>query len=335
MGFVADAFESAVDLIGDLEEGFVKLVYNVSTLQFEKAWDDLKETTNKVIKDILEILVVPLKLIFDDETAYKIAGIVMIVAVAVVAWYLAPVVVGLSETIGAIVASQIAAAVATGTGIAIAGQTAIIVGYYATTTIATVALSTGISMAASMAGEAITQQVPSLGFASSLLPVVSMLGFGYNGGFGAISNATSETLNLIGLGGGAGYLAPVQSAYGIFQSVEAYQGYLQLKAGLEESYNSIYEKFRMYNDGLKNEGFAEIMQFATGKYYQNFAGQPMYNIYQPSRELYIPMDVATPFDGSTKPRIDLAQYQFDVDALYVPKQDFISRTLGLDLVRTS
>ena len=58
MGFVADAFESAIDLIGDLEEGFVKLVYNVSTLQFEKAWDDLKETTNKVIKDILEILVI-------------------------------------------------------------------------------------------------------------------------------------------------------------------------------------------------------------------------------------------------------------------------------------
>ena len=199
MGFVVDAAEGAFDLVGDLAEGAVKLVYNVSTFQFEKAWDDLKETTNKVIKDILEILVVPLKLIFDDETAYKIAGIVMMVAIAVVAWYLAPVVVGIAETIGAIVASQIAALVATGTGIAIAGQTAIIVSYYATTIITTVALSTGISMVSSMAGEAITQHVPSLGLASSLLPVVSMLGFGYNGGFGAISNATSETLNLIGL----------------------------------------------------------------------------------------------------------------------------------------
>jgi hypothetical protein len=162
-----------------------------------------------------------------------------------------------------------------------------------------------------------------------------MLSFGYTGGFGAISHATQSVAGMIGLGGGAAFLAPMQALYGIYNTVEEYQGYLQMKAGLEESYNSIYQKFKEYNDGLKNEGFAETMQFATGKYYQNFAGQPMYNVYQPSRELYIPMDVAKPFDGSTKPRIDLAQYQFDVDALYIPKQDFITRTLGLDLVRTS
>ena len=207
--------------------------------------------------------------------------------------------------------------------------------YNVTAVLTTIAISTGVSLAASAAGSAIAQQVPSLGLVSSLLPLASMLSFGYNGGFGSISQAMSSTASMIGLGGGYGYLAPIQSLYGIYNTVAEYQGYLQMKAGLEESYNSIYEKFRMYNDGLKNEGFAEIMQFATGKYYQNFAGQPMYNIYQPSRELYIPIDVAKPFDGSTKPRIDLAQYQFDVDAMYVPKQDFITKTLGLDLVRTS
>ena len=162
-----------------------------------------------------------------------------------------------------------------------------------------------------------------------------MLSFGYNGGFGSISTAMNSTASMVGLGGGAAYLAPIQSIYGIYQSVEAYQGYLQMKAGLEESYNSIYKKFKEYNDGLKNESFQEAMQFSTGKYYQNFAGQPMYNIYQPSRELYIPIDVAKPFDGSTKPRIDLSQYQFDIDAMYVPKQNFSTKTLGLDLVRTS
>ena len=205
----------------------------------------------------------------------------------------------------------------------------------ATEVLVTVAISTGVSLASSAAGSAIAQQVPSLGLASSLLPLASMLSFGYTGGFGAISNATQSVAGMIGLGGGTAFLAPMQASYGIYQSVEAYQGYLQMKAGLEESYNSIYQKFKEYNDGLKNESFQEAMQFSTCKYYQNFAGQPMYNIYQPSRELYIPIDVAKPFDGSTKPRIDLAQYQFDVDAMYIPKQDFITKTLGLDLVRTS
>jgi len=83
------------------------------------------------------------------------------------------------------------------------------------------------------------------------------------------------------------------------------------------------------------EEFKESMDFSTGKYYWNFAGQILYNVYQPSRELYIPIEVARPFDGSTKPRINTSQYQFNIDANYVPKRDFIVDTLGVDLVRTS
>ena len=332
MGFVADIVESAFDLVGDLVEGAVNIVVDVVTLQFDKLIDDIIDTVQNVIGDILDILAAVLTPILGKELAYKIAGVVMIAAVLVFAWYMGPVAATLSNEIAGIVALEIAASITTITMTEVAMIT---LAYNATAVLTTVAISAGVSLVATGAGQAIAQRVPSLGLASSLLPLASMLSFAYNGGFGSISTAMNSTAAMVGLGGGAAYLAPIQSIYGIYQSVEAYQGYLQMKAGLEESYNSIYQKFKEYNDGLKNESFAETMQFATGKYYQNFAGQPMYNVYQPSRELYIPIDVAKPFDGSTKPRIDLAQYQFDVDAMYIPKQDFITKTLGLDLVRTS
>ena len=332
MGFVADIVESAFHLIGDLVEGTIDAMIDVATFQLDKLYDDVMDTISKVVTDVLNIIAAVLTPILGRETALKIAGAIMIAAVLVFAWYMGPVAMALSNEIAGIVAMEIATSMTTITMTEVAMIT---LAYNATAVLTTVAISAGVSLVASGAGQAIAQRVPSLGLASSLLPLASMLSFAYNGGFGAISTAMNSTASMVGLGGGAAYLAPIQSIYGIYQSVEAYQGYLQMKAGLEESYNSIYEKFRMYNDGLKNEGFAEIMQFATGKYYQNFAGQPMYNIYQPSRELYIPIDVAKPFDGSTKPRIDLAQYQFDVDAMYIPKQDFIAKTLGLDLVRTS
>ena len=332
MGFVADIVESAFHLIGDLVDGMVDAIIDVATFRLDKLYDDVMDTISKVVTDVLNIIAAVLTPILGRETALKIAGAIMIAAVLVFAWYMGPVAMALSNEIAGIVAMEIATSMTTITMTEVAMIT---LAYNATAVLTTVAISTGVSLVASGAGQAIAQRVPSLGLASSLLPLASMLSFAYNGGFGSISTAMNSTASMVGLGGGAAYLAPIQSIYGIYQSVEAYQGYLQMKAGLEESYNSIYEKFRMYNDGLKNEGFAEIMQFATGKYYQNFAGQPMYNIYQPSRELYIPIDVAKPFDGSTKPRIDLAQYQFDVDAMYIPKQDFIAKTLGLDLVRTS
>ena len=332
MGFIADAVEGAFDLVGDLVEGAINVVVDVVTFQWDKIYDDIMETISKVVTDVLNIIAAVLTPILGRETALKIAGVIMIAAVLVFAWYMGPVATTLSSEIAGIVALEIAASITTITMTEVAMIT---LAYNATAVLTTVAISAGVSLVATGAGQAIAQRVPSLGLASSLLPLASMLSFGFNGGFGSISTAMNSTAHMVGLGGGAAYLAPIQSIYGIYQSVEAYQGYLQMKAGLEESYNSIYEKFRMYNDGLKNEGFAETMQFATGKYYQNFAGQPMYNIYQPSRELYIPIDVAKPFDGSTKPRIDLAQYQFDIDAMYVPKQNFITATLGLDLVRTS
>ena len=332
MGFIADVVEGAFDLVGDLVEGAFDLVGDVVTLRWDKIYDDIMDTISKVVTDVLNIIAAVLTPILGRETALKIAGLIMIAAVLVFAWYMGTEAMTLSSEIAGIVAMEIATSIATITMTEVAMIT---LAYNATAVLTTVAISAGVSLVATGAGQAIAQRVPSLGLASSLLPLASMLSFGYNGGFGSISTAMNSTASMVGLGGGAAYLAPIQSIYGIYQSVEAYQGYLQMKAGLEESYNSIYQKFKEYNDGLKNESFAETMQFATGKYYQNFAGQPMYNIYQPSRELYIPIDVAKPFDGSTKPRIDLAQYQFDVDALYVPKQDFITRTLGLDLVRTA
>lgn len=338
-GFVEDAFDfvgdvvgGAFDLVGDLMEGMANFAYDFITLQWDKLYDDIMETISNVVTDVLNILATVLTPIIGREAALKLAGIVMIAAVLVFAWYMGPVAMTLSNEIAGIVALEIATSMTTITMTEVAMIT---LAYNATAVITTVAISAGVSLVATGAGQAIAQRVPSLGLASSLLPLASMLSFGYNGGFGSISTAMNSTASMVGLGGGAAYLAPIQSIYGIYNTVEEYQGYLQMKAGLEESYNSIYQKFKEYNDGLKNEGFAEIMQFATGKYYQNFAGQPMYNIYQPSRELYIPMDVAKPFDGSTKPRIDLSQYQFDIDALYIPKQDFITKTLGLDLVRTS
>jgi hypothetical protein len=332
MGFVADAVKSAFDLVGDLVEGVINVAVDVVTFQWDKIYDDIMETISKVITDVLNIIASILTPILGKETAIKIAGAIMIAAVLVFAWYAGQGAYVLAEAIGNAVAVELAMSMST---ITMTEVNTIILTKLATEVLVTVAISTGVSLASSAAGAAIAQQVPSLGLASSLLPLASMLSFGYTGGFGAISHATQSVAGMIGLGGGAAFLAPMQALYGIYNTVEEYQGYLQMKAGLEESYNSIYQKFKEYNDGLKNEGFAETMQFATGKYYQNFAGQPMYNVYQPSRELYIPMDVAKPFDGSTKPRIDLAQYQFDVDALYIPKQDFITRTLGLDLVRTS
>ena len=332
MGFVADVVESAFDLIGDLEEGFIDVVVDVVTFQWDEIYDDIMETISKVVTDVLNTIAAILTPIIGREAAIKIAGIVMIAAVLVFAWYAGQGAYVLAEAIGNAVAAELALYMST---ITMTEVNTIILTKLATEVLVTVAISTGVSLASSAAGAAISQQVPSLGLASALLPLASMLSFGYTGGFGAISHATQSVAGMIGLGGGAAFLAPIQAAYGIYNTVAEYQGYLQMKAGLEESYNSIYQKFKEYNDNIKNESFAETMQFATGKYYQNFAGQPMYNIYQPSRELYIPIDVAKPFDGSTKPRIDLAQYQFDIDALYVPKQDFITRTLGLDLVRTS
>ena len=332
MGFVEDAVESTFDLIGDLIEDVANTFVNVVTLQWDKLYDDIMETISKVVTDVLNIIAAVLTPILGKETALKIAGVIMIAAVLVFAWYAGPAAYVLAESISSVVAVELAMYMST---ITMTEVNTIILTKLATEVLVTVAISTGVSLASSAAGSAIAQQVPSLGLASSLLPLASMLSFGYTGGFGAISNATQSVAGMIGLGGGTAFLAPMQASYGIYQSVEAYQGYLQMKAGLEESYNSIYQKFKEYNDGLKNESFQEAMQFSTCKYYQNFAGQPMYNIYQPSRELYIPIDVAKPFDGSTKPRIDLAQYQFDVDAMYIPKQDFITRTLGLDLVRTS
>ena len=332
MGFIADIVESAFDLVGDLMEGVVNVAIDVVTFQWDKIYDDIMETISKVVTDVLNIIAAVLTPILGRETALKIAGVIMIAAVLVFAWYMGPVAMTLSNEIAGIVAMEIATSITTITMTEVAMIT---LAYNATAVLTTVAISAGVSLVASGAGQAIAQRVPSLGLASSLLPLASMLSFGYNGGFGSISTAMNSTAHMVGLGGGAAYLAPIQSIYGIYQSVEAYQGYLQMKAGLEESYNSIYQKFKEYNDGLKNESFQEAMQFSTGKYYQNFAGQTMYNIYQPSRELYIPIDVAKPFDGSTKPRIDLSQYQFDIDAMYVPKQNFITATLGLDLVRTS
>lgn len=332
MGFVADIVKSAFDLVGDLVEGVVDVAVDVVTFQWDKIYDDVMETISKVVTDVLNIIAAVLTPILGKETAMKIAGLIMIAAVVVFAWYMGPVAMTLSNEIAGIVAMEIATLITTITMTEVAMIT---LAYNATAVLTTVAISAGVSLVASGAGQAIAQKVPSLGLASSLLPLASMLSFAYNGGFGAISTAMNSTAAMIGLGGGAGYLAPIQAAYGIYNTVAEYQGYLQMKAGLDESYNSIYQKFKEYNDGLKNESFQEAMQFSTGKYYQNFAGQPMYNIYQPSRELYIPIDVAKPFDGSTKPRIDLAQYQFDVDAMYIPKQDFITKTLGLDLVRTS
>ena len=332
MGFVGDIVDSAFDLVGDLVEGVFNVAIDVFTFQWDKIFDDIMDTISKVVTDVLNIIAAVLTPILGRETALKIAGVIMIAAVLTFAWYAGKGAYVLAESIGNAVAVELAMSMST---ITMTEVNTIILTKLATEVLVTVAISTGVSLASSAAGAAIAQQVPSLGLASSLLPLASMLSFGYNGGFGSISTAMNSTASMVGLGGGAAYLAPIQSIYGIYQSVEAYQGYLQMKAGLEESYNSIYQKFKEYNDGLKNESFAETMQFATGKYYQNFAGQPMYNIYQPSRELYIPIDVAKPFDGSTKPRIDLSQYQFDVDAMYIPKQDFITATLGLDLVRTS
>ena len=329
---VSDVFDSAFDLVEDLEEGFVDVVVDIVTFQLDKIYDDIMDTISEVVTDVLNMLAAVLTPILGKETAMKIAGVIMIAAVLVFAWYMGPVAATIANQIAGIVALELAAIITTTTMTEVAMITLV---YNATAVITSVAISAGVSLVASAAGQAIATQVPSLGLASSLLPLASMLSFGYNGGFGAISTAMNSTASMIGLGGGIAYLAPIQALYGIYNTVAEYQGYLQMKAGLEESYNSIYQKFKEYNDGLKNESFAETMQFATGKYYQNFAGQPMYNVYQPSRELYIPMDVATPFDGSTKPRIDFSQYQFDIDALYVPKQDFITRTLGLDLVRTS
>ena len=330
--FVGDVVEGAFDLVGDLMEGVVNVAIDVFTFQWDKIFDDIMETISNVVTDALNLIAIVLTPIIGKEAALKIAGIVMIASVLVFAWYMGPVATTLSNEIAGIVAMEIATSMATITMTEVAMIT---LAYNVTAVLTTVAISTGVSLVASGAGQAIAQRVPSLGLASSLLPLASMLSFGYNGGFGSISTAMNSTAHMVGLGGGAAYLAPIQATYGIYNTVEAYQGYLQMKAGLEESYNSIYQKFKEYNDGLKNESFQEAMQFSTGKYYQNFAGQPMYNIYQPSRELYIPIDVAKPFDGSTKPRIDLAQYQFDVDAMYIPKQDFITKTLGLDLVRTS
>jgi len=332
MGFVADIVESAFDLVGDLVEGTVDAMIDVATFQLDKLYDDVMDTVSKVVTDVLNIIAAVLTPILGRETALKIAGAIMIAAVVVFAWYAGQGAYVLAESIGNAVAAELAMSMST---ITMTEVNTIILTKLATEVLVTVAISTGVSLVSSAAGAAIAQQVPSLGLASSLLPLASMLSFGYTGGFGAISHATQSVAGMIGIGGGAAFLAPIQAAYGIYNTVAEYQGYLQMKAGLEESYNSIYQKFKDYNDGLKNESFQEAMQFATCKYYQNFAGQTMYNIYQPSRELYIPIDVAKPFDGSTKPRIDLSQYQFDIDAMYVPKQNFITATLGLDLVRTS
>ena len=332
MGFVADIVESAFDLVGDLVEGTVDAMIDVATFQLDKLYDDVMDTVSKVVTDVLNIIAAVLTPILGRETALKIAGAIMIAAVVVFAWYAGQGAYVLAESIANAVAAELAMSMST---ITMTEVNTIILTKLATEVLVTVAISTGVSLVSSAAGAAIAQQVPSLGLASSLLPLASMLSFGYTGGFGAISHATQSVAGMIGIGGGAAFLAPIQAAYGIYNTVAEYQGYLQMKAGLEESYNSIYQKFKDYNDGLKNESFQEAMQFATCKYYQNFAGQTMYNIYQPSRELYIPIDVAKPFDGSTKPRIDLSQYQFDIDAMYVPKQNFITATLGLDLVRTS
>ena len=55
MGFIADAVESAFDLVGDLVEGVVDVAIDVVTLQWDKIYDDIMETISKVVTDVLNI----------------------------------------------------------------------------------------------------------------------------------------------------------------------------------------------------------------------------------------------------------------------------------------
>ena len=247
--FVGDVVGGAFDLVGDLMEGMANFAYDFVTLQWDKLYDDIMETISNVFTDVLNILATVLTPIIGREAALKLAGIVMIAAVLTFAWYEGQGAYVLAESIGNALAVELAMSMST---ITMTEVNTIILTKLATEVLVTVAISTGVSLASSAAGAAIAQQVPSLGLASSLLPLASMLSFGYTGGFGAISHATQSVAGMIGLGGGAAFLAPMQASYGIYNTVEEYQGYLQMKAGLEESYNSIYQKFKEYNDGFND-----------------------------------------------------------------------------------
>ena len=200
MGFIADAVESAFDLVGDLVEGVVDVATDVVTLQWDKIYDDVMETISKVVTDVLNIIAAVLTPILGKETALKIAGTIMIAAVIVFAWYAGKGAYVLTESIGNAVAAELAMSMST---ITMTEVNTIILTKLATEVLVTVAISAGVSLASSAAGSAIAQQVPSLGLASSLLPLASMLSFGYTGGFGAISHATQSVAGMIGLGGGS------------------------------------------------------------------------------------------------------------------------------------
>ena len=186
MGFVADVVDSAFDLVGDLAEGAIDVFVDVVTFQWDKIYDDIMETIGKVVTDVLNIVAAILTPILGKETAMKIAGLIMIASVLTFAWYAGKGVYVLTESIGNAVAVELAMSMST---ITMTEVNTIILTKLATEVLVTVAISTGVSLASSAAGAAIAQQVPSLGLASPLLPLASMLSFGYTGGFGAISHA--------------------------------------------------------------------------------------------------------------------------------------------------
>jgi hypothetical protein len=244
-----------------------------------------------------------------EERAYRITGYIFIAVVAIICAVISYFTMGALSAVSSTIMAYVSAAI----GSIIAGMIA--------ATIVTVVISTVMTYIVSRALGAIAKEMAAINTVLADLAcwvqIAGMLGMAagslaygfYNTGDGvadfiALFQDASESTNFL--------LAAYNAGYTVYGTYQAFVGYLKYKRELQYAYNEAEAKIRGILSGYKDQEFDDAMSFASGSYYEDFAGQFKYFGYQPARELYMSNIVVSPFDGSTDNRFDGQERSLDM-----------------------
>ena len=327
---VADVFDG-IPILGDIVNiGLqiintpIQMALSLAKLDFKGALSDAEYGLKSIVGSVFGLLYQTLKPIVGDKLAGQISGIVLMAATIVASFY-----------IGYNLAPLVADAVAAQMALFIAGFVAegsiIFVSWAIAGAITNIAIGIGVGLVSGAVGSVVAEKVPELGLAPFLMTVASSLAYGFGLGTSGSISYVNELSSFIMGGTSNAYLSSLGAVYSVYNNVEGYMSYLDVKRGLEMQYQSIVKALSEAKYQTSDNTFAEATDYANCRYFKSFAGQQMYNAYQPSRELYNPVSVQIPFDASAQiVRTDTTDYEFAFNTMAFPRSISAQSGMGYD-----
>lgn len=253
----------------------------------------IKSLTRHFLEGVASILTL---IGIDEQTAYRITGYLFLVGIVVASLFLGYITASISSSIVSAIISWIGTEVSAVAVALITIITNVVVSY--------ISIMAMTEITSAMAEE-MSEINNILSDISTWLTFASQIGFAIGYGlYGKNSDMASALEKITNNSEAGNILSGLNTAYDVYGTYNEFMGYIDIKKELEISLSINSRRLREYFDSLRYRKFNETMDFITGEYYANHAGQERYNIYQPSREMYMPSITAHAFDGSTRDRLE-------------------------------